>query len=84
MALVLGVVPGDIIDIADDWVIVLRVDTASKVTLQLSNGTRVPVGADTVTEILPSVYVRLGPDKTSWRVRLCFDATPDIRIRRRR
>lgn len=84
MALVLGVSPGDVIDIARDWIAVLRVDKVDKATLLQSDGSRVAIYADRLTEILPSVYVKLGPDDATARLRLCFDALPDIAITRRR
>jgi hypothetical protein len=83
MALVLGAAPGDVVDIAAEWLKVLRVERISRATLLLSTGRRVAVYADRLIEVLPSVHMRLGPDMPGSRLRLCFDAPPDIRIRRR-
>ena len=70
MALTLGVKIGDVVDIADRWIAVLSVDSRSSATLICDDGQKLTVTSDDMTELVPDVWLGLGPDPAKFRLRL--------------
>ena len=83
MALILGVKIGDVVDVAEDWVAVLSIDTRDSATLINNKDRKIEVSARALTEMVPEVWIGLGPDATRSRLRLVFDAPRNIAITRR-
>lgn len=83
MALTLGVKIGDVVDIAAYWIAVLSVDSRSRATLICNDGTKVPITSEEMTEVAPDIWVGLGPDPATKKLRLVLDAPPDMSITRR-
>jgi hypothetical protein len=83
MALTLGVKIGEVVDVAEHWVAVLSVDTRDSATLISNEGQKTAVSAHQMTEIVPEVWIGLGPDATRSRLRLVFEAPRNIPITRR-
>ena len=83
MALTLGVKIGDVVDVAAHWVAVLSIDTRDSATLISDEGRKFEVSARQMTEMLPAVWIGLGPDPTRSRLRLVFEAPRHISITRR-
>jgi hypothetical protein len=83
MALVLGLGIGDVVDIAAQWVALLSVDGLHRATLISNNGCKIAISADEMTRIAPEVWVGLGPDVATSRLRLLVDAPRHIAIARR-
>ena len=84
MALALGVKIGDVVDIADRWVAVLSVDGRHSVTLICDDGGKIAVSARELTELMPDVWIGMGPEPAGSKLRLLFDAPRDVPITRRR
>ena len=84
MALTLGMKLGDVVDVADHWVALLSIDTRNSATLISSGGQKITVSSDQMTQISPDVWIGLGPDPATSRLRLVFDAPRHIPITRRR
>jgi hypothetical protein len=84
MALVLGVAIGDVVDIAAHWVAILSVDSTDSATLINDDGLKIAIFADQMTEMSPEVWVGLGPDAATSRLRLLVDAPRHMTITRRR
>jgi len=61
MALVLGLAVGDVVDIADYWIAVLSVDSRRTGTLIAKDGEKIAVSSKHETELVPAVWVQLGP-----------------------
>jgi hypothetical protein len=83
MALTLGVKIGDVVDIAEDWVAVLSIDTRDSATLVDNKGRKIEVSARGMTKMASEVWIGLGPDATRSRLRLLFEAPRNIPITRR-
>ena len=83
MALILGVKIGDVVDVAEHWIAVLSIDTRNSATLISNEGRKIEVSARGMTEMVPEVWIGLGPDATGSRLRLVFDAPRRIPITRR-
>jgi hypothetical protein len=83
MALILGVKIGDVVDVAEHWVAVLSIDTRDSATLISNEGRKIEVSAREMTEMVPEVWIGLGPDAATYRLRLVFDAPRHISITRR-
>ena len=83
MALTLGVKIGDVLDVAEHWIAVLSVDSHRTATLICDDGRKFVVSSDQMTEMAPHVWVGLGPEATTSRLRLVFDAPRHIGITRR-
>ncbi|MPZ36175.1 MAG: hypothetical protein GEV13_35390 [Rhodospirillales bacterium] len=83
MALTLGMKLGDVVDVADHWVALLSIDTRNSATLISSGGQKITVSSDTMTQVAPDVWIGLGPDPATSRLRLVFDAPCHIAITRR-
>ena len=83
MALVLGVAVGDVVDIADYWIALISVDSRKTATLITKDGEKVAVSAKYETEIVPTVWVQLGPHSDKRHVKLLFDAPRSVAITRR-
>ncbi|MPZ36178.1 MAG: hypothetical protein GEV13_35405 [Rhodospirillales bacterium] len=83
MALILGVKIGDVVDVAERWVAVLSIDTRESATLIGSGGQKITVSSDQMTQVAPDVWIGLGPDAATSRLRLVFDAPRHIPITRR-
>jgi hypothetical protein len=64
MALTLGVKVGDVVDVAEHWVAVLSIDTRDSATLISNEGRKIEVSARGMTEMVPEVWIGLGPDAT--------------------
>ena len=84
MALVLGVAIGDVVDIATQWVAVLSVDSSENATLISNGGRKIAVSTGQMTEMSPEIWVGLGPDSATSRLRLLIAAPRHIPISRRR
>ena len=83
MALVLGLSIGDVVDIAAHWVAVLSVDGRDSATLIGNGGRKIMISADQMTELTPEVWVGLGPDAATSKLRLLVDAPRHMSITRR-
>jgi len=83
MALVLGLGIGDVVDVAAHWISVLSVNSGSSATLISNGGRKISITADQMTEIAPEVWVGLGPDVATSRLRVVIDAPRHLPIRRR-
>jgi len=83
MALTLGVKIGDVVDIATNWIALLSVDSRTRATLIRNDGTKIPITSKGLTEVAPGVWVGLGPDAATMKLRLLFEAPRDLAIRRR-
>ena len=83
MALTLGVKIGDVVDIGEHCVAVLSIDTRDSAILISNAGRKIEVSARGMTEMVPEVWIGLGPDTTRSRLRLVFDAPRHIPITRR-
>jgi hypothetical protein len=84
MALVLGLAVGDVVDIATHWVAVLSIDSQDSATLIKNDGCKIAISADQMIEMSPEVWVGLGPDEATSRLRLLVDAPRHMTITRRR
>jgi hypothetical protein len=56
---------GDVVDVAEHWVAVLSIDTRDSATLISNEGRKIEVSARGMTEMVPEVWIGLGPDATS-------------------
>lgn len=83
MALALGVKIGDVVDIADRWVAVLFVTGPDSATLICDDGEKLAVSARELTEMMPNVWIGLGPGPAGSKLRLLFDAPREVPITRR-
>ena len=83
MALTLGVKVGDVVDVAEHWIAVLSINTRDTATLISNGGRKIEVSARGMTEMVPEVWIGLGPDATRSRLRLVFEAPRNIPITRR-
>jgi hypothetical protein len=83
MALVLGMAIGDIVDIATHSVSLQSVDDRHSATLVDHNGREITISADEMTEFVPDVWLGLGPDNATYRLRLLVDAPRHILVNRR-
>jgi hypothetical protein len=62
MALTLGMKIGDVVDIADHWVAVLSIDGRYSATLIGSEGQKILVSSNQMTQTAPDVWIGLAPD----------------------
>jgi len=83
MALVLGLAVGDVVDIADNWIAVISVDSRMTATLVTKAGEKIPVSSKYETEIAPTVWVQLGPWTGKRHLKLLFTAPRSVSITRR-
>jgi hypothetical protein len=83
MALILGVKIGDVVNVAEHWIAALSINTHDSATLISNEGRKIEVSARGMTEMVPEVWVGLGPDATRSRLRLLFEAPRNIPITRR-
>jgi hypothetical protein len=83
MALTLGVKIGDVVDIAEHWVAVLSIHTRDSATLISNAGRKIEVSAREMIEMVPEVWIGLGPGATRSRLRLVFEAPRNVPITRR-
>lgn len=83
MALVLSLGIGDVVDIAARWVSLLSVESRESATLINSDGRKITVSADKMTEMAPDVWVGLGHHVGMSRLRILFDAPRHVPISRR-
>jgi hypothetical protein len=84
MALALGVKIGDVVDIADRWVAVLFFNGPHSATLICDDGEKLAVSADELTEMMPDVWIGLGPQPVGSKLKLLFEAPRNVPITRRR
>jgi len=82
MALVLGAQVGDAFFIGRRRIRVRSIDGAAQVTVERDDGCKFSIGSEGLTEILPNVFVGIGPDLATWRLRLLFEAPQTVLIRR--
>jgi hypothetical protein len=82
MALVVGVKVGDVVDVAHHWIAVLFVDGPYTATVITDDGKKFNISSDRETEMVPGVWVQLGP-RTS-KLQLLFEAPRKISITLRR
>jgi hypothetical protein len=82
MALVLGAHVGDVFLVGRRRICVASIDGPTKVTLKRDDGQAFVVGSEMVTEVLPDVFICIGPQRATWRLRLVFDAPRAVVIRR--
>ena len=83
MALVLGLAVGDVVDIADCRIAVLSVDSRKTATLITKDGEKIPVSSKYETEIMPAIWVQLGPWTGKRHLKLLFTAPRSVSIMRR-
>jgi hypothetical protein len=83
MALTLGVKIGDVVDVAKHWIAVLSIDSRDSATLISNDGRKIEVSSHGMTEMVPEVWIGLGPDATRSRLRLVLEASRNIPITRR-
>jgi hypothetical protein len=83
MALVLGLSLGDVVDITDYWIAVLSVDSRRTATLLAKDGEKIAVSSKHETELVPTVWVQLGPWVSKSHVKLLFEAPRSVSITRR-
>lgn len=84
MALVLGLGIGDVVDIASRWVSLLSVESRANATLISNGGHKIEVNSHEMTEMMPDVWVGLGPNSSTSKLRLLVAAPRHIAITRRR
>jgi hypothetical protein len=83
MALVLGLAVGDVVDIADYWIAVLSVDSRKSARLIAKGGEKIAISSKYETELVPGVWIQLGPWKSKTEVKLLIEAPTSISITRR-
>jgi len=83
MALALGVKIGDVVDIADRWVAVLSINGRHSATLICDDGEKIAVSARELTEMMPNVWIGMGPEPAGAKFRLLFEAPRHVSITRR-
>jgi hypothetical protein len=83
MALVLNLAVGDVVDIADYWIALLCVDSRKSATLIAKGGEKIAISSKYETELVPGVWVQLGPWKSKTQVKLLFEAPVSVSIARR-
>ena len=82
MALVLGAQVGDAFVVGRRRLYVASIDGPAEVTLKRDDGQNFVVKAESMTEVFSDVFIGIGPDFATWRLRLLFDAPRCILIRR--
>ncbi len=84
MALVVTVAAGDVVDIGNKWIALLSVQSGVSATLISDAGNKISVSAEIETEVMPSVWLRLG-SRAAYRscCQLVIDAPKAVRISRR-
>jgi hypothetical protein len=83
MALVLTVAVGDLVDIADNWIALASIDSATSVTLISCEGKKVSISSDRETEVFSDVWLRLGPGRGRLKRKLLVEAPKALTVRRR-
>ena len=83
MALVLSLAVGDVVDIADYWIAVMSVESRMTATLVTKAGEKIPISSRYETEIMPTIWVQLGPWTGKRHLKLLFDAPRSVSIMRR-
>lgn len=83
MALVLGVKIGEVIDIADHWLMILSIDGRDRATLIANTGWKTAISSSRITEIISDVWVSLAPNASRSRLRLLLEAPRQLPITRR-
>lgn len=83
MALVLGLEVGDVVDIAEKWLAVLKVNGRDDATLILEGGKKLAINARRMTEMAPRVWVGVGLKRAPSRLRLLIEAPRHMPIKRR-
>jgi len=84
MALVLGAQIGDAFLVGRRRIRVQSIDGPAQVTVECDDGRKFLLGSEGLTEVLPDVFIGIGPDAATWRLRLLFEASPSVLIRRDR
>jgi len=82
MALVLGAQVGDAFLVGRRKITVASIDSPAQVTLKRDDGKTFAVGSEEMTEVFRDVFIGIGPDFATWRLRLLFDAPRSLLIRR--
>ena len=82
MALVLGAHVGDVFFIGRRSIRVVAIDAPTKLKLKRDDGQSFVIGSEMMTEVLPDVFICIGPERATWRLRLVFDAPRAVVIRR--
>ena len=82
MALVLGAQVDDAFLVGHRRIRVHSIDGPTQVTVERDDGRKFPIGSEGLTEVLPDVFVGIGPDPATWRLRLLFEAPQTVPIRR--
>ena len=83
MALVLSLAVGDVVDIADHSIAVNSVESRNAATLITKDGQKIPISSKYETEIMPAIWVQLGPWTGKRHVKLLFSAPRSVSIVRR-
>ena len=83
MALVLSLAVGDVVDIGDEWIAVNSVESRNAATLITKDGQKIPISSKYETEIMPAIWVQLGPWTGKRHVKLLFSAPRSVSIVRR-
>jgi len=82
MALVLGAQVGDAFLVGGQRLLVESIDGPAQVTLRRDDGQKVSIDADGLTQVLPDVFIGIGLDPATWRLRLLFEAPQTVLITR--
>ena len=83
MALVLSLAVGDVVDIADYSIAIHSVDGRKTATLITKDGQKIPISSKYETEIMPTIWVQLGPSTGKRHVKLLVTAPKSLSITRR-
>ena len=81
MALVLSLAVGDVVDIADYTIAVHSVESRKTATLITKDGQKIPISSKYETEIMPTIWVQLGPWTGKRHLKLLF--TDEVIVRNR-
>ena len=82
MALVLGAQVGDAFLVGRRKICVESIDGPNQVTLKRDDGKTFAVGSEEMTEVFPDVFIGIGPEPATWRLRLLFEAPQTVLIKR--
>ena len=82
MALVLGAQVGDAFLVGRRRICVASINGPTQVTLERDDGKRFAVGSEEMTEVFPDIFIGIGPEPATWRLRLLFEAPQTVPIRR--
>ena len=82
MALVLGAQVGDAFLVGRRRLCVESIDGPAQVTLKRDDGQKFIMSSEEMTEVFPDVFIGIGPEPATWRLRLLFEAPQTVLITR--